>query len=143
MMMNGCVIPSLRIQRNRSIPLPSGRRRSETTMSPSAACCRSFLAVERWKACTVRNPSRASRLQTNSQYTMLSSTTMIFILSIVVFLPFFFCQPDYLRTLIQHSSYGIAYCFVVRCAIVMNQFIKFPQRSVGTEYLPRAAQVVC
>ena len=126
MMMNGCGMPSLRIQRNRSIPSPSGRRKSETTISLSAACCRSFFAVERWKACTVQNFSRASRLQTNSQYTMLSSTTMIFVLSIVVFLPFFFCQPDNLQTFILHDCQCVMYRLPIGCILPMKQLIKFP-----------------
>ena len=69
---------------------------------------------------------RASRLQTNSQYTMLSSTTMIFVLSIFVFSPFFFCQPDYLRTLIQYGSHGVVQCFIIGNGTPMKLFIKFP-----------------
>ena len=64
------------------------------------------LAVERWNVCTVRNPSFANKLQTNSQYTILSSTTMIFVLSIIIYSPFLLCQSDNIRTHIQHGSHG-------------------------------------
>ena len=42
----------------------------------------------------------------NGQHT--SSTTIIVVLSIFVFSPFLFCQPDYFRSLIQHGSHGMA-----------------------------------
>ena len=49
----------------------------------------------------------AVRLE-GTQYTILSSTTIIVVLSIFVFSPFLFCQPDYFRSLIQHGSHGMA-----------------------------------
>ena len=37
---------------------------------------------------------------------ILSSTTMIFVLSIIIFFPFLFCQSDNLRAYIQYGSHG-------------------------------------
>ena len=48
---------------------------------------------------------------------------MMHIFSHFCFWTFFFCQPDDFRTLIQHSFYSIANCFIVRCAIAMKQFV--------------------
>ena len=60
-------------------------------------------------------------LQTNSQYTMLSSTTITVVLFLTILPPFLFRQPDDFRTLLQNAVHRMEQCFIVRSTFTVQQ----------------------